>query len=61
MDRLAEVGEDGAHRSGFGDEGDDPHRGRAKRTQQRKDFVDAREQLRPGVAGGAPRCRFGAG
>jgi hypothetical protein len=34
------------------------HFGCAKRAQQRKDFVDAGEELRPGVAGVTPRCRW---
>ena len=47
------VDEDGAQRAGLGDEGDDAHPGCAKRAEQRKDFVGAGEQLRPGVTGGA--------
>ena len=51
--RLAEVGEDGAHGGGVGDEGDDPHLAPTLRAQEREYCVDAGQQQRPGVAGGA--------
>ena len=37
------------------------HLGATERTHQRKDFVDAGEQQRPGIAGGAAVSRFGGG
>src|SRR5512144_2596311 len=43
----------GADGSRVGDEGDDTHVGAAERTHDREDFVDAGEQPRPAVAGGA--------
>jgi len=53
-DRFTEMGEDLADGGGVGEEGDDAHLRRAEGTWQRKRFMDAREQLHPGVASGTP-------
>jgi len=57
--RLTEVGEDGAHGGGVGDEGDDADFAPVLRARQRANFIDAGEQQRPGIAGGAGHCRRG--
>ena len=59
--RLTEVDEDVAHGRAVGDEGDDAHRAATVGAHQRENFVDAGEQQRPGIAGGATVGRFGAG
>lgn len=51
--RLAEVGEDVAHGHHLGDEGDDPHRAPTRGAPKRDHFVDAGQQQRPGMVGGA--------
>jgi hypothetical protein len=59
--RLTEVGEDVASRGGVTDKGDDPHIGAAERAHEWENFVDAGEQQRQGLAGGAAMGRFGRG
>ncbi len=56
-----ERGEDGAHGGGVGDEGEDAHRAATGRTHEWEHFIDAGEQQRPGIAGGAAVGRFGGG
>jgi len=58
---FAEMGKDRAHGRGIGEESDDAHRAAAGRTHEWERFIDAGEQQRPGVAGGAPMGRFGGG
>ena len=60
---FAAVGEDVANGGAVGDEGDDPRRGATLGAHEREDLdlVDAGEQQRPGVAGGATMGRLGGG
>ena len=44
--RFAQMAQDLAHGTGVGDEGDDSHPAAAAWTDQRKDLIDPREQLR---------------
>jgi hypothetical protein len=55
------VRKDRAHGQGIGKESDDAHRGATQGTHERKNFVDAGAQQRPGIAGGATMGRFGSG
>lgn len=57
--RHAAVGEDVVKRGQVDDDGDDASLGGALGTQEREHVVDARQRQRPGVAGSAPRGRFG--
>ena len=47
-----------AHGHGIGKEGDAAHLGATHGTHERENLVDAGEQQRPGMAGGAPMRRF---